>query len=260
MRFMSPLHGRDCLLRRRRCAKGYADAIVLRHPEAGAALRASRVASVPVINAGDGTNEHPTQTLVDLFTIWETQGVLSNLSIGLVGDLRFSRTIHSLVKALVQQGVQTFYCICSPVLQLPEALRSLIEQSGSKWIQIDQISEAIPHLHVLYMTRLQIERLPEDFSPVNYQSSLLTMEDLKHAPPYLKILHPLPRVNEIPTDIDETPYAYYFEQAENGLYVRQALLHCILGEDRSDDGLNDDDMDDDLLDTEDEKRHDGLDG
>jgi aspartate carbamoyltransferase catalytic subunit len=237
-----------------RMLSGYADAIVLRHPESGSAARARDVSHVPIINAGDGSNEHPTQTLLDLFTVWETQGTLENLSIALVGDLKHGRTVHSLVKALVKFGPQTFYAVAPTGFSLPQELIELIEANGSTWIPVQTLAEVVPKVHVLYMTRLQKERLLGDLSGVDYASCQLKLSDLAAAKPYFKILHPLPRLSEIPVEIDQTAFAYYFEQAENGVYVRQALLHYVIGdfdpeeaEDENDDlSLDDDDQEGDL--------------
>lgn len=206
----------------------YADAIIIRHPDAGSAKRADSASLVPVINAGDGANQHPTQTLTDLFTIWETQGRLDNLKICLAGDLKYSRTIHSLIEALVQFGPQTLYGLSPKHLALPESYQKQIKERGSQWFEISAYSEIISDLNILYMTRLQQERFTtEEHQCADVNNSYLKASDLAKVKAHFKILHPLPRLKEIPVDLDQSPYAYYFEQAENGLFVRQALLHNI---------------------------------
>lgn len=209
----------------------YADAIVLRHFENFAAARALKVSQVPIINAGDGSNEHPTQTLLDLFTILETQGRLENLQIGLVGDLKYSRTIHSLLKALCLFGTQVFYVLSPDYLSLPQEVESYLKSAGCEVVKVSTMAEMMAKLNILYMTRLQKERFPTDLkaSLLNeqFQNCCLQQSDLDQVKPHFKILHPLPRLEEIPVEIDSSPYAYYFQQAENGLFVRQAILHSL---------------------------------
>lgn len=205
----------------------YCDAIVMRHPENGAAERASKVSDVPIINAGDGSNEHPTQTLLDLYSIQETQNNLGGLTIGLAGDLKYGRTVHSLIKAMLLFEAK-FVLIAPEELQLPRKLVKLIEESSSSLETRDDFSK-IDDLDILYMTRTQRERLknPADYERVKdlLQLKLAHLENVK---PNFKVLHPLPRVDEMEHAIDSHPSAYYFDQVQNGLYVRQALLVTLL--------------------------------
>lgn len=207
----------------------YVDAIVLRHPSEGAACLAAEYAQKPVINAGDGKNQHPTQTLLDLFTIRETQQRLEDLHIGLVGDLKHGRTVQSLVKALSRFNAR-FYFVSPEGLSIPKRLEDDLKASGCRYSFHVDLQEIMPRLDVLYVTRLQKER----FDPLEFKRFSdplrLTMNHLKGVKDHLKIMHPLPRVDEIDTAIDRTPYAYYFQQAANGLPVRQALLSLILNE------------------------------
>lgn len=210
-----------------RVVSDYADLIIIRHPKEGAARLAADVASVPVINAGDGANQHPTQTLVDLFTIQECQQKLSGLSIALVGDLKYGRTIHSFAQACTLFDIRLF--LVSPdTLALPESICDVLKKQGVRFSFHQSIEEVIPKVDILYMTRIQQER----FSEVEYQNIrkqyILTAEMLKQAKTNLKVLHPLPRVNEIEMDVDATPFAHYFEQAANAVYVRQAMLTLLL--------------------------------
>ncbi|OAT27037.1 aspartate carbamoyltransferase [Proteus myxofaciens] len=207
----------------------YTDAIVMRHPQEGAARLASEFSGqVPVINAGDGANQHPTQTLLDLFTIRETQGRLDNLNIAMVGDLKYGRTVHSLAQALAKFTGNHLYFIAPKVLAMPEHILHLLEENGVKYSQHESLDEVMPELDILYMTRVQKERLdPSEYASVKAQF-ILTSGDLINVKSTLKILHPLPRIDEITTDVDKTPYAYYFQQAGNGIYARQALLALVL--------------------------------
>lgn len=211
-----------------RTLNGYADAIVLRHPEIGAAQRAADVSRVPIINAGDGAGEHPTQALLDLFTIIEAKGTVDGLKIGLVGDLLNGRTIHSLVQLLSLYKVELF-CIAPDQLQLPENYRKQLEQGGINCRLCSTWDEAVAELDVLYVTRVQKERFDteEEYLAVR-DSFILTAEVMKKAKKDAIVMHPLPRVNEISTDVDNDPRALYFEQAHNGLFVRMALLTKIL--------------------------------
>lgn len=209
----------------------YVDALVMRHPREGAARLASEFShGVPIINAGDGANQHPSQTLLDLFTIFETQGRLDNLTVAFVGDLKYGRTVHSLTQALAKfEGIR-FVFISPPSLAMPDYLLEELDALGLPY-QIEHNLEAvIPKLDILYMTRVQKER----FDPSEYAHMkadfVLNAAMLKQAQPHLKVLHPLPRVDEITTDVDNTPHAYYFQQAGNGLYARQALLHLVLND------------------------------
>lgn len=207
----------------------YADAIIIRHPKEGAARLAADVSPKPVINAGDGANQHPTQALLDLFTIQECQHRLDGLAIALVGDLKYGRTIHSFAQACMLFDIRLFL-VAPDALALPDAICDTLKKVGVRFSFHQTIEEVIPKVDILYMTRIQQER----FSEAEYQSIrkqyILTPEMLSAARPNLKILHPLPRVNEIDVGVDQTPYAHYFEQAANGLYVRQALLALLLNE------------------------------
>lgn len=207
----------------------YSDIIVMRHPKEGSARYASEVSPVPIINAGDGANQHPTQTLLDMYSILKTQGTLDNLNIVFVGDLKYGRTVHSLSIALSQ--FNTTYHLVSPVeLKLPSYVKRPIKEKHLTYHQYTDLQEVIPKADIIYMTRIQRERFsdPMEYEKVKYaynlENSMLT--DAKEN---MRILHPLPRVNEISTDVDTNPKAYYFQQALNGVYVRQALLARILG-------------------------------
>jgi aspartate carbamoyltransferase catalytic subunit len=207
----------------------YCDLIVMRHPVEGSARFASEVSSVPIINAGDGANQHPTQCLLDLYSIRKTQGKLENLNVAFVGDLKYGRTVHSLSIALTKFNT-TFHLVSPPELKLPSAVKYYIKEMQLDYHQYTDLREAIPHADVLYVTRIQRERFSD---PIEYEkvknSYNLTREMLSGVKPNLRVLHPLPRVNEIHEDVDDTPQAYYFQQALNGVYVRQALLKAILG-------------------------------
>lgn len=207
----------------------YVDIIVMRHSIEGAARYASEVASVPVINAGDGANQHPTQCMLDLYSILKTQGTLENLNITLVGDLKYGRTVHSLVQAMCNFNA-TFHLVSPTELKLPSSVKMHIKEANLKYEQYTNLEDVIPFSDIIYMTRIQRERFSD---PVEYEkvkdSYVLDAAMLKGCKETMRILHPLPRVNEIATDVDKTPYAYYFQQARNGVYVRQALMAAILG-------------------------------
>ncbi len=207
----------------------YSDIIVMRHPREGSARFASEVASVPVINAGDGANQHPTQTLLDLYSIRKTQGKLDNLNVGFVGDLKYGRTVHSLVMALC--NYKTTFHLVSPIeLKLPSSVKIHIKENKLEYCQYTEMNDVIPKVDILYMTRIQKERFSD---PIDYErvknSYILRNHMLDGGKENLRIMHPLPRVNEITVDVDDNPKAYYFQQALNGVYVRQALLAAILG-------------------------------
>ena len=207
----------------------YADLIVMRNPKEGSSRYASEVATVPVINAGDGANQHPTQCMLDLDSIRKTQGTLDNLNIALVGDLKYGRTVHSLVQAMCNFNA-TFHLVSPTELKLPSSVKMSIKDAGLKYYQYTDIRSIIPIADIIYMTRVQRERFPD---PLEYErvkdSCILSADMLEGCKPNMRVLHPLPRVNEITTDVDRTPYAYYFRQAQNGVYVRQALMAAILG-------------------------------
>lgn len=203
----------------------YADLIIMRHHLEGAAKYASEVTHVPVINAGDGANQHPSQTMLDLYSIRKTQGTLQNLRVTMVGDLKYGRTIHSLIEGL-SFFKPSFDFIAPEQLSLP---REYLEFCGEQEIPYRQSHELLPEIlresDIIYMTRLQRERFTdeEDYEAVK-NAFVLDNGLLREVKPTMKILHPLPRVQEIATEVDDTPYAYYFQQAQNGLYVRQAII------------------------------------
>ena len=208
----------------------YVDAFVMRHPQEGAARLASEFSNVPVINGGDGSNQHPTQTLLDLFSIYETQGRLDNLNIALVGDLKYGRTVHSLAQALAKFTGCKFYFIAPDALAMPEYICDELDEHNVSYACYNSIEEVVPEIDVLYMTRVQKERFDETEYQHMKAGFILSASSLKYAKDNLKVLHPLPRVDEIAVDVDKTPYAYYFQQAENGVYAREALLALVLNE------------------------------
>lgn len=207
----------------------YADVIAMRHPMEGAARRASEATDKPILNGGDGANQHPTQTLLDLFTIQECQKKLNGLQIALVGDLKYGRTVHSLAQALTHFDAKLYF-VAPPSLQMPQYICDELKEKELKFSLHEKIEEVINKIDILYMTRIQGERFadPMDYEKVK-NAFVLKLDMLEKVKPNLKIMHPLPRVNEIDIKIDKTKHAYYFEQAENGLYVRQALLAMVLG-------------------------------
>lgn len=207
----------------------YSDLIVIRHPLEGAARQAAEATDKPVINAGDGANEHPTQTLLDLFTIRECQHKLEELHIAFVGDLLYGRTVHSLARAL-QLFSPRLYFVAPSLLAMPDLICQNLRQNGVPFSFHQAIEEVIDKVDILYMTRVQKERFlsQEEYSKVK-DRFILTPEVLERGQPHLKVLHPLPRVNEIDKRVDHSPFAHYFQQAENGMYVRQALLALLLG-------------------------------
>ncbi|MCK9291701.1 MAG: aspartate carbamoyltransferase [Bacteroidales bacterium] len=207
----------------------YCDLIVIRHPVDGSARYASEVSPVPIINAGDGANQHPTQCLLDMYSIRKTQNKLENLDITFVGDLKYGRTVHSLIIALCQ--FNTRFHLVSPVeLKLPSAVKRFIKEAKLHYEQYIDLTEVVAKSDIIYMTRIQRERFPD---PIEYEKVKnaynLRNNMLDNSRPNLKILHPLPRVNEISVDVDSSSKAYYFEQARNGVFVRQALIASILG-------------------------------
>jgi aspartate carbamoyltransferase catalytic subunit len=214
-----------------RVVSHYADLLVIRHTREGAARLAADLSDKPVINAGDGANQHPTQALVDLFTIQECQQRLNGLNIALVGDLKYGRTIHSLVQACLHFDVR-LYLVSPEALTLPESLCDVLKKRGVRFSFHRSMEEVLPKIDVLYLTRIQQERFNETddrFIKSHYvlTPSLLNNSKIK---PNLKILHPLPRINEIDIGVDSLPYAHYFAQANNGVPVRQALLTLLLNE------------------------------
>jgi aspartate carbamoyltransferase catalytic subunit len=208
----------------------YSDLIVMRHPLEGSARFASEVSDTPIINAGDGANQHPTQCLLDLYSIRKTQGSLDNLNIAFVGDLKYGRTVHSLVIALTMFKNVTFHLVSPQELKLPRSIKNFILDAGLSYNQYDDISQIIDDVDILYMTRIQRERFADSVEYERVKNSyILDNAMLANSKDNLRILHPLPRVNEISEDVDNNEKAYYFQQAENGVYVRQALLASILG-------------------------------
>jgi aspartate carbamoyltransferase catalytic subunit len=212
-----------------RIISNYADAIVMRHPRDGAARVVSEFAQVPVINAGDGTNQHPSQTLLDLVTIQETQGKLHDLKIALVGDLKYGRTVHSLVQALSKWGCE-FAFISPSTLAMPDYICEQLDDIGSSYQILSSLDEAVVWADIVYMTRVQRERFDEqEFARIG-NSYRLCADMLTQARPNMRILHPLPRVDEIHPEVDSSIHAYYFQQANNGIYARQAILAAIMNE------------------------------
>ena len=207
----------------------YSDLIIMRNPLDGSARYASEVSPVPIINAGDGANQHPTQCLLDLYSIRKTQGTLENLHIALVGDLKYGRTVHSLVQAM-SLFKATFHLVSPESLKLPSGVKKWIKDADLEYFQYTELSDVISFADIIYMTRIQGERFPD---PMEYEkvknSYVLENSMLENSKENLRILHPLPRVNEISEDVDDNPKAYYFQQAKNGVYVRQALIAAILG-------------------------------
>ncbi|MBN2746823.1 MAG: aspartate carbamoyltransferase [Bacteroidales bacterium] len=208
----------------------YSDLIVMRHPLEGAARFASEISPVPIINAGDGSNQHPTQCLLDLYSIRKTQGRLDSIDIAFVGDLKYGRTVHSLVIALSMFKNVNFHLVSPMELKLPSSVKKFIKDAGYNYFQYEDMNEVMTKVDVLYMTRIQRERFSD---PMEYErvknSYILDNMMLTDSKENLKILHPLPRVNEISENVDNNSKAYYFQQAQNGVFVRQALLASILG-------------------------------
>ena len=209
----------------------YADIAAMRHPKEGAPLRASLYSKIPVINAGDGGHSHPTQTLLDMMTIRRRKGRLDNLTIGFCGDLKFGRTVHSLIKSLARYDNVKFVLISPEELRVPDyIINEVLEPRGIPYIETRNLEGALPDLDILYMTRVQRERFFNEEDYIRLRDSyILTAEKLNLAPADMAVLHPLPRVNEITLDVDDDPRAAYFEQAQNGVYVRMALIMTLLG-------------------------------
>lgn len=209
----------------------YADIIAMRHPKEGAPYVASRHVDIPIINAGDGGHNHPTQTLTDLLTIRREKGRLKNLTIGFCGDLKFGRTVHSLIKALSRYEDISFIMISPEELQIPEYLKKdVFEKKNIPFREVRKMEEVMPELDIIYMTRVQRERFFNEADYVRLKDSyILDPEKLKKAKEDLSILHPLPRVNEISVKVDEDPRACYFRQALNGKHMRMALIMDLLG-------------------------------
>ncbi len=212
-----------------RMVESYSDVIVVRHPNDGAARLASITSKKPVINAGDGSNQHPSQTLLDLYTIKEEKGTLSNLSIAFVGDLKYGRTVHSLVKALTHFN-PTIYFVSPKILQMPAYLIDDLDKNNIKYEILEDFRDCLDKIDVFYMTRIQKERFPdiEDYQKVKGVYVINKENILGKCKEDMIILHPLPRVDEISTDLDETKHALYFKQAKNGIPVRQAMMMKVL--------------------------------
>lgn len=213
-----------------RAVSCYADICAIRHPKEGAALRAAKYSKIPVINAGDGGHQHPTQTLTDLMTIRSKKHRLNDLTIGLCGDLKFGRTVHSLIKALSRyQGIR-FILISPEELRVPNYItNNVLKAQNIPYQEVKNIEEVMPQLDILYMTRVQKERFFNEEDYVRLKDSyILTLEKMRHAKPDMAILHPLPRVNEIALEVDDDPRAAYFEQVQNGVYVRMALMMTLM--------------------------------
>jgi aspartate carbamoyltransferase catalytic subunit len=207
----------------------YVDLIVMRHPVEGAARYASEVSSVPVINAGDGANQHPTQTMLDLYSIKKTQGKLTDLTLSMVGDLKYGRTVHSLLMAMRYFNPR-YNFVAPPELRIPEQYRTFCKENGIEYHEYEDMNSILAESDIIYMTRVQQERFtdPMEYEKVRNTYSLhnALLEGTKDN---LRILHPLPRITEIAEDVDNNPKAYYFEQAKNGVYARQAVICSILG-------------------------------
>ncbi|RLD42496.1 MAG: aspartate carbamoyltransferase [Bacteroidetes bacterium] len=207
----------------------YSDLIIMRNPMDGSARYASEVSPVPIINAGDGANQHPTQCLLDLYSIRKTQSTLDNIDIAMIGDLKYGRTVHSLVQALSLFGAK-FHFVSPDSLKMPSSVKTWVKNAGLEYHQYTELTDVIPIADILYMTRIQGERFPD---PLEYEkvknSYILENAMLENSKDNMKVLHPLPRVNEITEDVDDNPKAYYFQQAKNGVYIRQALIATILG-------------------------------
>jgi len=207
----------------------YVDLIIMRHPVEGAARYASEVAGVPVINAGDGANQHPTQTMLDLYSIKKTQGKLTDLTLSMVGDLKYGRTVHSLLMAMRYFNPR-YNFVSPPELRMPEQYRAFCKENGIEYHEYEDMNRILNETDILYMTRVQQERFTD---PVEYEKVRNTYSlhnsMLEGTKDNLRILHPLPRITEIAEDVDDNPKAYYFEQAKNGVYARQAVICSILG-------------------------------
>lgn len=208
----------------------YADICAMRHPKEGAPLVAATHSSIPVINAGDGGHQHPTQTLTDLLSIHSLKGRLNDLTIGLCGDLKFGRTVHSLINALVRYENIKFILISPPELRVPEYIREdVLKANNIEFVEMDSLDDAMPSLDILYMTRVQKERFFNEEDYIRLKDCyILDKKKMKLAKDDMYVLHPLPRVNEISVEVDEDPRAAYFKQAQYGVYVRMALIMTLL--------------------------------
>ena len=214
-----------------RIISGYADICAMRHPKEGAPTVASEYSSIPVINAGDGGHNHPTQTLTDLFTINNLKGHLDNLTIGFCGDLKFGRTVHSLINAMVRYENIKFYLISPPELTIPSYLKEeVLNAKNIQYMEVTKLEDVMPYLDILYMTRVQKERFFNEEDYIRLKDSfILDTKKLKNAKKDMLIMHPLPRVNEIAVEVDDDERAVYFKQAHYGVYMRMALIMKLLG-------------------------------
>ncbi len=214
-----------------RVISSYADICAMRHPKEGAPLVASQYSSIPVINAGDGGHNHPTQTLTDLLTIKKLKGSLDNLTIGLCGDLKFGRTVHSLIRAMIRYKNVKFVMISPDELRIPDYLRKeVLDAQNIPYKEVNVLEPVMPELDLLYMTRVQRERFFNEEDYIRLKDSfILNAKKMKYAREDMLVLHPLPRVNEISTEIDDDPRAVYFKQAQYGVYARMALIMTLLG-------------------------------
>lgn len=207
----------------------YADLIIMRHPLEGSARYAAEVSDVPVINAGDGANQHPSQTLLDMYSIMKTQGRLDDINLFLVGDLKYGRTVHSLLMAMSQFKNPIFNFVAPPELAMPDEYKLYLANKGIRYFEHLEFNDIINQADIIYMTRVQKERF---IDPVEYEKVknvyILKNEMLENTKPNVKILHPLPRINEIHTNVDGNPKAYYFTQAKNGVYTRMAIISHLL--------------------------------
>lgn len=208
----------------------YADIIAMRHPKEGAPIVAAQRTTVPIINGGDGGHFHPTQTLTDLLTIKRKKGRLSDMTIGLCGDLKFGRTVHSLIEAMLRYENVSFVLISPQELQLPDYVKESMDKAGAKWKEVERLEDAMEELDILYMTRVQRERFFNEEDYIRLKDSyILDLEKLQAAKEDLTIMHPLPRVNEISVEVDDDPRAAYFFQALCGKHIRMALILYLLG-------------------------------
>jgi len=207
----------------------YADIIAMRHPKEGAPIVAARRTTVPIINGGDGGHHHPTQTLTDLLTITREKGRLNNLTVGLCGDLKFGRTVHSLIEAMLRYENVKFVLIAPPELRVPQYIIDILEKAGAEYKQVETMEAVMPELDILYMTRVQRERFFNEEDYIRLKDTyILNMDKLANAKKDMAILHPLPRVNEISVEVDDDPRAAYFRQALCGKYIRMALILNLL--------------------------------
>lgn len=212
-----------------RMVSNYADMIIMRHPLEGSARYAAEVSDVPVINAGDGANQHPSQTLLDMYSIMKTQGKLDDINLFMVGDLKYGRTVHSLLMAMSEFKNPIFNFVAPPELAMPDEYKFFLSQKGIRYFEHLEFNDIINQADIIYMTRVQKERF---IDPVEYEKVknvyILKNEMLAGTKSNVRILHPLPRINEIHTDVDNNPKAYYFDQARNGVYTRMAIISHLL--------------------------------